>query len=69
MLVILVLLHPTSGVSEIHFDFQIQSEIAEILVTEIINQLELIINWKGDLINEHALNHEPVPLNLRSGRG
>ena len=38
MLVILVLLHPTSGVSEIHFNFQIQSEIAEILVTEIINQ-------------------------------
>ena len=38
MLVTLVLLHPTSGVSEIHFDFQIQSEIAEILVTEIINQ-------------------------------
>ena len=32
MLVTLVLLHPTSGVSEIHFDFQIQSEIAEILL-------------------------------------
>ena len=38
MLVILVLFHPTSGVSEIHFNFQIHSEMAEILVSGIINQ-------------------------------
>ena len=38
MLVILVLLHPTSSVSEIHFNFQIHSEIAEILVSGFINQ-------------------------------
>ena len=35
---ILVLLHPTSGYSEIHFYFEIHSEIAEIHVSGIINR-------------------------------
>ena len=35
---ILVLLHPTSGYSEIHFVFEIHSEIAEIHVSGIINR-------------------------------
>ena len=44
---ILVLLHPTSGYSEIHFYFQIHSEI------------------HASVINEHALNREPVPLTFQ----
>ena len=67
---ILVLLHPTSGYSEIQCDFEIHSEIAEIRVSGIKltegidNRLE-----KRNLINEHALSCEPVPLSkgLRSG--
>ena len=61
---ILVLLHPTSGHSEIHFYCEIHSEIAEIHVSGIIkpdrinNKLE-----KCNLINEHALIRETVPLN------
>ena len=35
---ILVLLHPSSGYSEIHFYFEIHSEIAEICVSGIINR-------------------------------
>ena len=35
---ILVLLHPTSGYSEIQFDFEIHSEVAEIYVSGIINR-------------------------------
>ena len=35
---ILVLFHPTSGYSEIHFYFEIHSEIAEIDVSGIINR-------------------------------
>ena len=59
---ILALLHPTSGYSEIHFSFEIDSEIAEIHVSGIINnKLE-----KSNLINEHALNREPVSLKIFS---
>ena len=49
---ILVLLHPTSGYSEVYFYFEIHSEFAEIHVEQ------------SNLINEHALNREPVPLML-----
>ena len=55
---ILLLLHPTSGYSKIHFYFEIHSEIAEIhveLLTDRINN-EL---GKSNLINEHALIREP----------
>ena len=38
---ILLLLHPTSGYSKIHFYFEIHSEIAEIHVSGIINQQNL----------------------------
>ena len=58
---ILVHLHATSGHSEIHFYFEIHSEIAEIhvrglLTDRINNELE-----KSNFINEHALNREHVP--------
>ena len=56
----MVVLHPTSGYSEIHFYFEIHCEIAEIhvLLTDRINNESQKLN----LINEHALNREPVPL-------
>ena len=49
---ILVLLHPTSGYSEIHFYFEIHSQKAGIN-----NKLE-----KSNLINKHVPNREPVPI-------
>ena len=60
----LVLLNPTSGYSEIHFYFEIYSEIAEIHVSGIKLLTDRINNTleKSNLINEHALNREPVPL-------
>ena len=65
---ILVLLHLTSGYSETQFYFEIHSEIAEIHVSGLLtdrinNKLE-----KGNLINEHALNREPVPLSSLMSR-
>ena len=64
----LVLLHPSSGYSEIHFYFEIYSEIAEIHVSGIQKFIKLLTDRinntleKSNLINEHALNREPVPL-------
>ena len=61
----LVLLHPTSGYSEIHFYFfEIYSEIAEIHVSGIKLLTGRINNTleKSNLINEHALNREPESL-------
>ena len=54
---ILVLLHPTSGFSEIHFYFEIPLRSLGLLTNRVKNELE-----KSNLINEHVLNHEPVPL-------
>ena len=69
-LAILVLLHPTSGYPEIHFYFDMHSEITEIHVCGIINQLEVRNKKleKHNLINEHVLNCEPDPLTIKTTR-
>ena len=46
-----------------HFYFEIHSQIAKIHVSGIITEKMHKKFEKSNLINEHALNREPVPLN------